>query len=120
MEVQNLAVHHDLPRIARQVGLVERPVERLVCLWLVRRVVVGLEEGVGETVAGVDSGFGVVDEHLGEQVDGWRRRRRRRRRPREEWGSKAKKRAGDGEGEEDERRRRASEGNGEDEEGSKQ
>lgn len=70
MKVQNLAVHHDLPSIARQIGLVERPVEWLVRDRLVRRVVVGLEEGVGETLFRVDSGLGVVDEHFGEEVDG--------------------------------------------------
>lgn len=60
------------PGLRGQVRVVERPVEGLRRLGLVGRVVVGLQEGVGESISGGDSGAGVEDEHLLEKVNSWK------------------------------------------------
>ena len=66
----NLRVHHDLPRLGWEIGIVERPIEGLGRLRLVGRIVVGLKEGVGESIGGGDSSARIEDEHLLEEVDG--------------------------------------------------
>ena len=66
---QDLAVHHDLPRIYWQVCVVETPIELLLRDRLVRRVVVERHVGVRERLGRVDALLRVEDEHLLEQVD---------------------------------------------------
>lgn len=66
-------IHHDLPRINRQISVVETPVELLLGLWLVGGVVVGCEVRVGEGLAGLYARSWVEDEHAFEKFDGWER-----------------------------------------------
>ena len=70
---KNLAVHHDLPRVNREVRVVERPIELLRCLRLVRRVVVGRDVLVPERVCRSDPLARVEHEHLLQQVDRYAR-----------------------------------------------
>jgi hypothetical protein len=67
---QDFTVHHHLPRIDRQVRIVEAPVKLLRRRGFVRRVVVRREVFMGETVGRVDTCSRVKDEHLFEQVEG--------------------------------------------------
>lgn len=69
MEVEDLAVHHDLPRIDWQFRVVERPVELLVRDWLVRGVVIRCNVLVRERLGGIDTFTWVEDEHLLEEVE---------------------------------------------------
>lgn len=62
-------VHHNLPRVNRQIGVVEGPVELLLRLRLVRRVVVRGQVRVRERLAGLDAFPRVEDEHAFEQFD---------------------------------------------------
>lgn len=66
-------VHHHLPAVDRQVGVVEAPVELFLSRRLIRRVVVRLKEGVGERLGRRDARPGVEDKHLLEQIDRCRR-----------------------------------------------
>lgn len=68
MEVEDLGVHHDLPCVNRQVGVVERPVECLLSLGLVSRVVVRSEVWMRKSLSGADTRSRVEDEHLFEQI----------------------------------------------------
>lgn len=69
---QNFTVHHHLPSINGQIRIVEAPVELFSRSGLVRRVVVRRQVFVCETVRRVDTCSRVKDEHLFEQVEGYK------------------------------------------------
>lgn len=69
---QNLAVHHHLPRVYRQIRVVETPIEYLGSYWFVCWVVVRCEILVCECVGRVDTCSWIEYEHLLEEVKGWR------------------------------------------------
>jgi hypothetical protein len=70
MRIETGGSHHDLPCVDRKIGIVERPVELLLCLGLVGRVVVWGKVWVGKGLLGLDSLPGVEDQHVLEQIDG--------------------------------------------------
>jgi hypothetical protein len=63
-------IHHDLPGIDWQVGIIERPIELLLSLGFIGGIVVGGEVRVGQSVGSSDTCTGVEDEHALEQLDG--------------------------------------------------
>lgn len=69
MEVEDLAVHHDLPGIDRQLRVVERPIELLAGDGLVRGVMIRCDVLVRERLGGIDTFTWVEDEHLLEQIE---------------------------------------------------
>ena len=74
-------VHHDLPGIHGQISVVERPVELLLGLRFISRVVVGGKVFVCKRVGGRDSFLGIEDEHFLEEVHGCERQRPNRPHP---------------------------------------
>jgi len=62
--VEDFGVHHDLPGVNGQIGVVERPVELLLGNGLISRVVVRREVRVGERGTGLYAGTRVEDQHL--------------------------------------------------------
>lgn len=62
--------HHDLPRVDRQIGVVEAPVKLLLRHGLVGRVVVRRQVLVGQRLLRRYPLLGVEDEHPFQQVDG--------------------------------------------------
>lgn len=64
--------HHDLPRVYREVGVVETPVELLLGNGLVAGVVVRGEVLVSQSLGRRYSLLGVEDEHLLQEIDGGR------------------------------------------------
>jgi hypothetical protein len=67
---QDLAVHHHLPSVDGQVGIVKAPVEHLGSGGLIGRVMVRSQVLVSETVSSGDTLAGVKDQHLFQQVEG--------------------------------------------------
>lgn len=65
---EDLRVHHDFPGVHWQVGIVEAPVERFVCLGLVRWVVVWREVRMRERFGCADTSARVKHEHLLQQI----------------------------------------------------
>lgn len=65
-----LNLHHDLPCINRQIGVVETPVEFFLSHRLVCRVMVGRKVVVSESLSGSYSLLGVKDKHAFEKVNG--------------------------------------------------
>jgi len=65
---KNLRVHHDLPGINGQIGIVETPIEHLGGSRLIGGVVVGCEVLVRESLGSGDTGARVEYQHLLEQV----------------------------------------------------
>lgn len=63
--------HHDLPRIYRQVGVIEGPIELLFCLWFIGRVVVWSKIWICQCFAGFDSFPWIKDKHTLEKFDGY-------------------------------------------------
>ena len=61
-------IHHDLPGVHRQIRIVERPVEFLLCLGLVGGIVVGSKVLVRQSLTGADSLLGVKDQHSFQKV----------------------------------------------------
>ena len=72
MKVQDLAVHHHLPRIHGQVCVIERPVKGLGGHGLIIGIVVGLKVLVVQCLASSDTLLGVEHQHLLEQVQGYK------------------------------------------------
>lgn len=66
-----LHIHHDFPRIHRQVRVVERPIELFLSRRLVCGVVVWGEVLMREGVGGLDTFPGVENEHLFEEINGY-------------------------------------------------
>ena len=69
LEVKELLIHHNLPCVHWEVGVVERPVELLPGYWLVCWVVVWREVLVREGVGRLDTLAWVENEHALEKVD---------------------------------------------------
>ena len=67
---ENLAVHHDLPGIDGEVGVVEAPVELFRRFGLIRRIMVRRDVFVRERLGRGDTLARVEDKHLLEEVDG--------------------------------------------------
>ena len=61
---KNFRVHHHLPGVDWQVSIVEAPVELLLCLWLVRRVMIRRDVFVRESFGGCYPFPRIEDEHL--------------------------------------------------------
>jgi len=68
--VRYVHLHHDLPRVDRQVRIIERPVEFLLRLWLISRIVVWREIRVSESFASLDTFPWVEDKHSLKELDG--------------------------------------------------
>lgn len=68
VKVQDLTVHHNLPGVDGQIGVVERPVKDLGSDWLILGVVVGLQVGVVQGVASSDTLLGVKHKHALQQI----------------------------------------------------
>ena len=66
---ENLAIHHDLPGIYREVGIVEAPIELFSRLWLVGGVMIGRDVFMRERLGSGDAFSWVKDEHLLEKVN---------------------------------------------------
>lgn len=66
---KELRIHHDLPAIDGEFGVVEGPVEAFAGLWFVRRVVVRSEVFVGQSLDSAGSCSGIKDEHFLNQID---------------------------------------------------
>lgn len=68
VKVQDLAVHHHLPGVDGQIGVVEGPVKDLGSDWLILGVVVGLQIGVVQGIASSDTLLGVKHKHALQQI----------------------------------------------------
>ena len=66
---EDLAVHHHLPRIHREIGVVETPVEFLRGFWLIGGVMVWRYVFMLERLGRGDTLSWVEDEHFLEEVD---------------------------------------------------
>lgn len=64
-------IHHNLPGIDGQVGVIERPVELLLRNWLVGGIVVWGKIWVSKSLASCYSRLGVENEHLLEHINGY-------------------------------------------------
>jgi len=64
-----LFVHHDFPRIHREIRIIKRPVELLLRDWLIRGVVVRGKVFVCEGIGCLDTLSGVEHKHLFEEID---------------------------------------------------
>ena len=64
------SLHHDFPGINREVGVVKRPIELLLCLRLIGRVVVWGEVWVSKSLLSLDTFPGVEDQHVLKKIDG--------------------------------------------------
>jgi len=70
--VENLGVHHDLPCVYGQIGVIETPVELLIGHGLIGGVVVRSEVVISQGVGRGDTLLGVENQHPLEKLDGSR------------------------------------------------
>ena len=69
LAIQQANLHHDLPRVNRQVGIIETPIKLLFGDGLVCGIVVGCQVLMGEGVGGCYALLGVEDEHTFQKID---------------------------------------------------
>lgn len=67
---KELRIHHDLPAIDGEFGVVEGPVEAFAGHWFVCRIVVRGQVFVGQSLDSAGSCSGIKDEHFLNQIDG--------------------------------------------------
>lgn len=70
LEVENFRIHHDLPGVDRQIGIIERPIECFRCDRLVRWIVVRRKVLVRQRCRCIDTSPRVENEHLLQQIEG--------------------------------------------------
>jgi hypothetical protein len=61
--------HHDLPSVNGQVCVVKRPIELLLCAWLIGGVVIWGEVWVSQRFRGLDTFPRVEDQHVLKQIN---------------------------------------------------